>query len=143
MNTVPITLAGNTADAPDLRYTTSGRAVARVRVAVTTHHQDDGRWVDGPTSWHTVIAWGALAENLAESVTKGDRILVHGRLEQRAYTTQGGVAGTVWEVTADEIGISLRYATARPHRAPRSPATSAPTGAPAGDAAGEPPASRA
>ncbi len=120
MNETPITMAGNLADDPELRFTPSGRAVAKARVAVNSRYQDqNGQWVDGPTSWHTVIAWGALGENLAESVRKGDRVVVHGRLEQRPYETQDGEKRAAWEITADEIGVSLRHATAKPQKVQR------------------------
>jgi single-strand DNA-binding protein len=110
MNATVITFAGHLADIPELRFTPSGRPVAKVRVAVNTRYQNsDGAWVDGTTSWHTVQAWGALAEHLADSVHKGDRILVHGRLEQRQYLSENGETRTAWEVTAEEIGLSLRH----------------------------------
>ena len=113
-----ITFAGCLADVPDLRFTPSGRPVAKVRVAVNTRYQNsDGAWVDGATSWHTVQAWGALAEHLAESVAKGDRVLVHGRLEQRQYLSENGETRTSWEVTAEEIGLSLRHTAAETTKA--------------------------
>jgi single-strand DNA-binding protein len=118
MNSTTVTFAGHLADAPELRFTPHGRAVARVRVAVNSRFQNgEGAWVDGATSWHTVQAWGPLAEHLAESVAKGDRVLVHGRLEQRDYTTDTGEKRTTWEVTADEIGLSLRHTAAETTKA--------------------------
>lgn len=121
MNSTPITIAGNTADAPELRYTPTGKATARMRVATASRYQDStGVWVDGATSWHTVLVWGAMAENLAESAGKGTRVVVHGRLEQREYETDAGEKRTTWEVTADEVGISLRHATARPTKTTRA-----------------------
>lgn len=120
MNTTTVTIAGNTADAPEIRFTEGGRPVAKLRVAVNSRYQDGGgQWVDGPTSWHTVIAWGALAENLADSIGRGDRIVVHGRLEQRPYETESGEKRHAWEITADEIGVSLRHATAQPTKSQR------------------------
>jgi single-strand DNA-binding protein len=108
-----ITIAGNCADAPELRFTTDGKATARVRVAVNHRYQNtSGDWVDGPVSWHTVLAWGSLAENLVSSVDKGDRVVVHGRLAQRDYTTESGEKRSVWEVTAEDVGLSLRHAPA-------------------------------
>lgn len=92
-----------------------------MRVAAASRYQDStGTWVDGATSWHTVLVWGALAENLAESVGKGTRVVVHGRLEQREYQTEAGEKRSTWEVTADEVGISLRHATARPVKTTRA-----------------------
>ena len=118
MNSTLVTFAGHLADVPELRFTPSGRPVAKVRVAVNTRYQNgDGTWVDGTTSWHTVQAWGALAEHLAESVAKGDRILVHGRLEQRQYLAETGETRTSWEVTAEEIGLSLRHTAAETTKA--------------------------
>jgi single-strand DNA-binding protein len=117
MNTTVITFAGHLADAPELRFTPAGRAVARVRVAVNSRYQNsDGAWVDGTTTWHTVQAWGALAEHLAESVRKGDRVLVHGRLEQRQYLSETGETRTTWEVTAEEVGLSLRHTSVSAHK---------------------------
>lgn len=113
MNSTVITFAGHLADTPELRLTPSGRAVAKVRVAVNSRYQNgDGAWIDGATSWHTVQAWGALAEHLAASVAKGDRVLVHGRLEQRQYLSENGESRTTWEVTAEETGLSLRHTSA-------------------------------
>ena len=118
MNATLVTFAGHLADSPDLRFTPAGRPVAKVRVAVNSRYQnDDGAWVDGTTSWHTVQAWGALAEHLAESGAKGDRILVHGRLEQRQYLAETGETRTSWEVTAEEIGLSLRHTAAETTKA--------------------------
>jgi single-strand DNA-binding protein len=117
MNSTIITFAGHLADAPELRFTPTGRPVAKVRVAVNSRYQNsDGTWVDGTTTWHTVQAWGALAEHLAESVTKGDRVLVHGRLEQRQYLAENGETRTSWEVTAEEIGLSLRHTSVSAHK---------------------------
>ena len=118
MNSTLVTFAGHLADVPELRFTPSGRAHAKVRVAVNARYQNsDGAWVDGATSWHTVQAWGALAEHLADSVAKGDRILVHGRLEQRQYLSANGETRTTWEVTAEEIGLSLRHTSAETAKA--------------------------
>ena len=118
MNTTIITFAGHLADSPELRFTPQGKAVARVRVAVNSRYQNsEGAWVDGATSWHTVQAWGPLAEHLAESVAKGDRVLVHGRLEQRQYLSENGENRTTWEVTAEEIGLSLRHTAAETTKA--------------------------
>ena len=90
MNATLITFAGHLADAPELRFPPNGRAVARVRVAVNSRFQNsDGAWVDGNTSWHTVQAWGALAEHLAASVAKGDRVLVHGRARAARLRDRG------------------------------------------------------
>ncbi|MGQ0624592.1 MAG: single-stranded DNA-binding protein [Sporichthyaceae bacterium] len=114
MNATYITITGNLAEDPELRFTPTGKATARLRVAVNTRYQNNtGAWVDRTTSWHTVITWGAMAENVAESVTKGQRVVVTGRLEQREYSNETGDKRTVWEVTAEDIGLSLRHTSAR------------------------------
>jgi single-strand DNA-binding protein len=108
-NATTITISGNLADAPELKLTTGGKATARMRVAVDSRRRDaSGEWVDGPTTWYTIIAWDHLAENLTETLGKGDRVLVHGRLEAREWTTDDGQTRTVWEVTAEDAGPSLR-----------------------------------
>lgn len=108
-NATMITISGNLAEAPELKLTPGGKATARMRVAVDSRRRDPaGEWVDGPTSWYTVIAWDTLAENLAETLSKGDRVLVHGRLEQREWADPEDQKHTVWEVTAEEAGPSLR-----------------------------------
>lgn len=104
-----ITIYGNLAEAPKLATTTSGKATVRMRVAVDSRHRDAaGEWVDGQTSWYTVIAWDRLAENLADVAGKGDRLIVTGRLEEREWTTDAGEKRSVWELTAEDAGLSLR-----------------------------------
>jgi single-strand DNA-binding protein len=117
MNTTVITICGNCADAPELRFTPDGKATARMQVAVSERYPNaEGTWVNGPTSWHTVLAWGRLAEHAVDSINKGDRVTVHGRLAQREYTTEAGERRTVWEVTAVDIGLSLRHISASPRK---------------------------
>lgn len=117
MNSTPITICGNCSDAPELRFTPDGKATARMRVAVTERYPNTaGTWVEGPTSWHTVLAWGRLAEHAVDSISKGDRVIVHGRLAQREYTTDAGERRTVWELTAEDIGLSLRHLSASPRK---------------------------
>jgi single-strand DNA-binding protein len=109
-----ITIAGNLGERPELSVTPNGKATTRLRVAVDSRHRTaEGQWVDGPTSWYTVIAWDRLAENVVEHGRKGDRVLAHGRLEQRDWTTDAGESRTAWEITAEDIGLSLRLAAAR------------------------------
>lgn len=109
MNHTPITIAGNLGADPELRFNTAGKAIARVRVAVTDRYRDEsGEWVNGPTSWFNVVAWGRLAENAA-SLIKGDPALITGRLAQRDYETEQGEKRTAWEITADDIALSLRH----------------------------------
>lgn len=121
MNSTQITITGNLAEGAELGYSPAGKASARVRIAVNTRYRSSaGEWVDGATSWYTVIAWGRLAENLAASAGKGERVIVHGRLDQREYTTDAGERRTVWEVTAEDVGLSLRHTGARAERATAS-----------------------
>ncbi|HEX3828242.1 MAG TPA: single-stranded DNA-binding protein [Sporichthyaceae bacterium] len=110
-NATLITFSGNLADAPELKITPAGKATARMRVAVDSRRRDSisGEWVDGPTSWYTVIAWDTLGgSNLAATLGKGDRVIVHGRLEQREWTALDDAKHNVWEVTAEDAGPSLR-----------------------------------
>jgi len=121
MNTTNVTFAGNLTGDAELRFTTTGKAVTKLRVAVQSRRPkaDGNGWEDGPATFHNVTVWGTPAEYAAESLTRGDRVLVVGRLEQRSYQTDNGEQRTTWDVTADEIGTSLRYATARATKASR------------------------
>jgi single-strand DNA-binding protein len=95
--------------------------VAKFRVAVNKRYKDEaGNWKDGETSYFTVNAWRSLAENVAESLTRGTRVVVAGRLQMRSWETQEGDKRTVVEIEADEIGPSLRWATAKVERQGRS-----------------------
>jgi single-strand DNA-binding protein len=112
MNETPITITGNLVDQPDLRFTPNGTAVARFRIASTPRYQDQaGQWKDGDTLFLTCTAWRQLAQNAAESLDKGTRVIVTGRLTQRSYDTEDGKR-TVYEVQADDVGASLRAASA-------------------------------
>src|SRR5687767_5427146 len=116
-----IVIVGNLTDDPELRYTPNGAAVANFRVAVSRRYKDEaGNWKDGETSYFTVNAWRSLAENVAESLTRGTRVVVAGRLQMRSWETQEGDKLTVVEIEADEIGPSLRWATAKVERQGRS-----------------------
>ena len=106
-----VTLVGNVTRDPELRYTTGGRGVASFGMAVNRRYQVNGEWQE-QTSFFNVVAWGTLGENAAACVTKGTRLVVFGRLEQRSWETQDGEKRTVVEVIADELGPSLRWATA-------------------------------
>ncbi len=109
-----ITVIGNLTDDPELRFTPSGAAVARFRIASTPRYLDrqSGEWRDGEPLFLSCSMWRQPAENLAESLTRGARVIVAGRLRQRSYETREGEKRTVIELEADEIGPSLRYATA-------------------------------
>ena len=129
-----ITVAGNLVDDPELRFTPAGQAVARFRVASTPRFRDNatGEWKDGDSLFLTCNVWRQAAENVAESLHRGTRVIVSGRLRQRSYETKEGEKRTVYEVEADEVGASLRSASAKVTRAAR---TSAAAGKP--DAGGE------
>lgn len=119
MSTNNITLIGNLTRDPELRYTTGGRGVASFGLAVNRRYQSNGEWVE-QTSFFNCVAWAELGENAAASLTKGARVIVTGRLEQRSYETNEGEKRSVVEVIADEIGPSLRWATAQVERTERS-----------------------
>jgi single-strand DNA-binding protein len=95
----------------------NGIAVANLRVAVTQRIQEDGQWRDGDTSFFKVNVWRGQAEHLAESLGKGDRVMVTGRLRQRSWETPEGEKRSVTELEADEVGASLKWATAKVERA--------------------------
>jgi single-strand DNA-binding protein len=105
-----VTLVGNITRDPELRFTPSGQAVATFGLAVNRRYQKNGQWEE-QTSFFNVTAWGTLGENASNSLQKGARVLVSGRLEQRSWETQEGDKRSVVEVVADEIGPSLRWAT--------------------------------
>lgn len=114
-NETPITLIGNLVDDPELRFTPSGAAVANFRVASTprTFDKASGEWQDGEALFLTCNVWRQPAENVAESLTRGMRVIVAGRLKSRSYETKEGDKRTVHEVEVDEVGPALRYATAK------------------------------
>jgi single-strand DNA-binding protein len=116
-----ITIAGNLVDDPELRFTPSGQAVARFRVASTPRFRDNatGEWKDGDSLFLTCNVWRQAAENSAESLTRGMRVIVSGRLRQRSYETKEGEKRTVYEVEVDDVGPSLRNASAKVNRASR------------------------
>jgi single-strand DNA-binding protein len=110
------TIVGNLVDDPELRFTNTGIAVANMRVAVTQRIQQDGEWRDGDTSFLKVNVWRGQAEHLADSLAKGDRVMVTGRLRQRSWETPEGDKRSVTEIEADEVGASLKWATAKVER---------------------------
>ena len=116
-----ITLVGNLVDDPELRFTPSGHAVARFRIASTPRFLDKAtnEWKDGESLFLTCNVWRQAAENCAESLTRGMRVIVQGRLKQRSYETKEGEKRTVFEVEVDEVGPSLRNATAKVIKAAR------------------------
>ncbi|MFZ8871539.1 MAG: single-stranded DNA-binding protein [Candidatus Nanopelagicaceae bacterium] len=110
-----ITLIGNLTNDPELRFTPSGAAVAKFTVASTPRYMDrqTNEWKDGDTLFLQCQIWRQAAENVAETLTRGMRVIVSGRLKQRSYETKEGEKRTVFEVEVDEVGPSLRNATAK------------------------------
>ena len=116
-----ITLVGNLTDDPELRFTPSGAAVANFTVASTPRFLDKqtNEWKDGDALFMRCNIWRQAAENVAESLQRGMRVIVTGRLRQRSYETKEGEKRTVYEVEVDEIGPSMRYATAKVNKVQR------------------------
>ncbi|HNL51995.1 MAG: single-stranded DNA-binding protein [Candidatus Nanopelagicales bacterium] len=135
-----INMVGNLVADPELRFTPSGVAAASVRIAVTPRSRDNatGEWKDGETVWLSGTVWRQYAENVAESLTKGTRVIVIGRLKQRSYETREGEKRTVYEVDIDDIGPALRYATAKIQRTSRGSSTDAGPAAAGGAGGGDP-----
>ena len=117
-----ITIIGNLVDDPDLRFTPSGAAVANFRIASTprTFDKQTNEWKDGETLFLTCAVWRQAAENVAESLQRGMRVIVQGRLKSRSFETRVGEKRTVFEIDVDEVGPSLKYATAKVTRTQRS-----------------------
>ncbi|MEU1645994.1 single-stranded DNA-binding protein [Micromonospora zamorensis] len=117
-----ITVIGNLTDDPELRFTPSGAAVAKFRVASTPRFMDkaSNEWKDGEPLFLACTVWRQAAEHVAESLQRGARVIVSGRLRQRSYETREGEKRTVIELEVDEIGPSLRYATAKVQKMSRS-----------------------
>jgi single-strand DNA-binding protein len=117
-----ITIAGNLVDDPELRYTPTGQAVANFRVASTPRFLDKAtnEWKDGDSLFLTCNVWRQAAENVAESLQRGMRVIVTGRLKQRSYETREGEKRTVYEVEVDDVGPSMRNASAKVTKSNRS-----------------------
>lgn len=117
-----ITVVGNLVDDPELRFTPSGAAVANFRIASTprTFDRQTNEWKDGDALFLSCSVWRQAAENVAESLQKGMRVVIQGRLKQRSYETREGEKRTVVELEVDEVGPSLAFATAKVVRASRS-----------------------
>ncbi len=114
-----VTIVGNITRDPELRFTAGGKGIASFGLAVNRRYQQNGEWQE-KVSFFNVTAWDQLGENAAASLTKGTRVIVTGRLEQREYETQQGEKRNVVEIVADEIGPSLRWATATVERTQRA-----------------------
>jgi single-strand DNA-binding protein len=125
-----ITIVGNLVDDPQLRYTPTGQAVANFRVASTPRYMDKNtnEWKDGDSLFLTCNVWRQAAENVAESLQRGMRVIVSGRLRQRSYETKEGEKRTVYEIEVDEVGPSLRNASAKVTKSSRSTGGGGPSG---------------
>jgi single-strand DNA-binding protein len=116
-----VVVVGNLTDDPELRFTPQGVAVANFRLAVSRRMKDEsGQWKDGETSFFRISCWRQLAENVAESLTRGSRTMVAGRLRMRQWETQEGEKRSVVEIEADEVGPSLKWATAKVEKTSRA-----------------------
>ena len=126
-----LTVIGNLTDSPELRFTPAGAAVANFTVASTPRYFDRnaGEWKDGDPLFLRCNLWRQAAENLAESLSRGARVIVSGRLKQRSYETRDGERRTVTELDVDEVGASLKYATAKVSRVNRGGASRTGSGA--------------
>jgi len=111
MSDSTVTLVGTLGKDPELRYTTGGRGVVSFSMAVNRSWKQNDEWKQ-ETSWFNVVAWGDLGEHVAESLVKGNRVIVFGRLEQRSYETRDGEKRSTTEVIADAVGPDLKFATA-------------------------------
>ena len=111
-----VTIDGNLTDDPELKFTPTGAPVANFRLAVTARVRDGETWRDGDTSFFRINVWRQLAEHTADSLAKGDRAVVVGRLRSRSWETPEGERRSVVEVEADEVAPSLRWAIAKPER---------------------------
>ena len=115
-----VTVVGNLTGDPELRFTPNGVAVANFRLAVTPRVREGDSWKDADTSFFPVNVWRQQAENVAETLTKGTRVIVTGKLRNRSWETPEGDKRSVVEIEADEVAPSLRWATAKPQRAAKN-----------------------
>ena len=131
----PITIVGNLVADPELRFTSSGQPVATFRVASTPRIRDaaTNEWKDGDSLFLTCNVWRQAAENVAESLQRGMRVIVSGRLRQRQYETKEGEKRTVYEVEVDDVGPSLRNASAKVNRVSRNGSGGGQGGQPSGN----------
>jgi single-strand DNA-binding protein len=116
---VIVTVVGNITADPELRFTQSGAAVANFTVVKNNRTKQGDQWVDGEPDFYRVNVWRTLAENVGESLRKGDRVIVSGKLQSRSFETREGEKRTSWEITADAVGPDLRWATAQVRKADR------------------------
>ena len=134
------TISGNLGQDPELRFTPTGVAVCRISVGVSDrrYNRETGAWDDGETNWYSVIAWRELAENMAETLTRGTRVVVSGQMKSRTYENREGQKVTVWELTADDVGASLKFAAGTMRRIDRTHVTAPDTSDPWSDGPTEP-----
>jgi single-strand DNA-binding protein len=111
-----VAITGNLTDDPEVTFTPGGAAVCNFRLAVTPRVREGDTWKDGETSFFRITAWRQLAEHVGDSLSKGDRVIVLGQLKARSWETPEGERRSVVEVTAEEVGPSLKWATAKPER---------------------------
>ena len=116
----PITLTGRLGADPEIRFGQSGIAILKLRIVTSGRKKTDSGWEDVDTTWWSVTAFRQIAENAAESLSKGDEVIVVGKVKQRQYETPEGEKRSVTEVTADQIGPNLRKATVKVNRIQRS-----------------------
>lgn len=116
-----VTIVGNLTADPELRFTPAGKPVANFTVAESKRVKDGDGWKDGPTTFFRCSLWDTPAENMTESLTRGQRVIVVGEIAQRSYETQQGEKRSVFEVTAQEVGPSLKWATAKVEKAGAKP----------------------
>lgn len=134
-----VTIVGNVTRDPELRYLTSGTGLAQFGVAVNRRYTRNGEQVE-ETSFFDVVCWRDLADNVSESISKGDRVIVYGRLEQRSWETQDGDKRSKVEIVADEVAPSLRWATAKVEKIRRDgPSSSGSSGGGSAPPRAEPP----
>ena len=134
---INVTVVGNLTNDPELRFTPSGAAVASFTVASSSRYLDKAtnEWKDADPTYLRCSVWRQYAENVAESLTKGTRVIVTGRLKQRSYETREGEKRTVMEIEVDDVGPALRYATAKVNRVQRQGGGFGETGATGGGSA--------
>ena len=118
--TIPISFTGNLTGDPELKFLPSGIPVASFTVAVSKRVKDGDTWKDGPTSFVRCTAWRQYAENVAESLAKGTKVVVIGLMSQREYETKEGEKRSVWECQVEDVGPALRNATASVRKVERS-----------------------
>ena len=123
----PIAIVGNLTADPELRFTASGKAVAKLRVAVSERVKDtDGTWKDGDATYWSVTVWDRLAEHAGDSLAKGQRVIAIGRVSSRTWETREGEKRTDYEITADAVGPDLKWDTVKVSKASKGAAKAAP-----------------